>query len=459
MPYTGAIIVIALLCSLFTFGVYSAFAQTAPAPTPAPALSPQDKQARLETELSDINEEIKGLGNTITGLKNEGASLDRDINLLNANIKRAALNIKLKNLQISRLSEGIAEKSHTVENLSQRITRERQSLQQLIRKTNELDQTSLPEVLLSSEDLSSFFIDLDSFDAIRSGLKNSSDALRSAKAETQAAQDALEQRQSAEADAKAELERNKKTVESNEKNKKQLLSITQNKEKEYKKVLADRKKRAAEIRAALFALRDTGEIPFGRALDYANIVSAKTGIRPAFLLGIFQQESSFGKDQGSCLLKDQNTGAGVSVKSGNVRAKVMNPSRDVPPFLAITQKLGIDPFNTRVSCPQEVGWGGAMGAAQFIPSTWALFANRIQNLLGVETADPWNARDAFMAAGIYLTDLGAQNGSYSGERDAACKYFSGSRCSKSSWAATYGNQVMNKAENIQTNMIDPLQNT
>jgi membrane-bound lytic murein transglycosylase B len=439
------------MCSLLPFGASFVFAQT--------ATTPEERQAKLEAELSNLNEEIKGLGNTITGLKSEGASLDRDINLLNANIKRAALNIKLKNLQIKRISEGIAEKTHTVETLAERIARERQSLIQLIRKTNELDQASLPEMLLSSEDLSSFFMDLDSFDAIRAGLKNSSDALKNAKIQTQAAQDALEEKHREEVDTKAELERNKKGVEASESQKKKLLSITKNKEKEYTKVLADRKKRATEIRAALFALRDSGEIPFGRALDYANVVSAKTGIRPAFLLAIFMQESSFGKNQGSCLVKDQKTGAGVGANTGSAKAKVMNPTRDIPPFLEITQKLGLDPFNTRVSCPQEVGWGGAMGAAQFIPSTWMMFTKRIETALGVETADPWNARDAFMAAGMYLTDLGAKPSSYSAERDAACRYFSGSKCSRSSWAATYGSQVMTKAENIQTNMIDPLQNT
>ena len=185
-------------------------------------------------------------------------------------------------------------------------------------------------------------------------------------------------------------------------------------------------------------------------------VSAKTGIRPAFLLAVFQQESSFGKNQGSCYVKNRDTGAGVGANSGATFAKVMNPTRDIPPFLRIVSDLGRDPFTTRVSCPQEVGWGGAMGAAQFIPSTWVLFEDRITKALGTETADPWLARDAFMAAGLYLTDLGARPGSFSGERDAACRYFSGSKCSRSSWAATYGDQVMKKAESIQANMIDPL---
>ncbi len=415
-----------------------------------------EREALLQSELSQINQEIAGLGNTITTLKGEGVSLDRDIKLLNANINKANLNIKAKNLQISRLGDGIAEKARTVRSIAQRIDREKQSLAQLVRKTNEIDQASLPEMLFSGEDLSDFFLDLDSFDAIRAGLKNSAESLKNAKQENEAAQDALEERQRDEADAKAELERNKKAVQSNEAEKKRVLTVTKNKEKEYSKVLADRKKRASEIRAALFALRDSGEISFGKAYDYSVAVSAKTGIRPAFLLAVFMQESSFGKNQGSCILKNRDTGAGVGAKSGSIIQKVMNPTRDVPPFMKITAALGKDPFDTRVSCPQEVGWGGAMGAAQFIPSTWVLFEDRITAALGTDAADPWNARDAFMAAGMYLTDLGAKSGSYSAERDAACRYFSGRKCSQSSWAATYGSQVMSKSDMIQSTMIDPL---
>ncbi len=445
----GAVFVSALTLVGVVWGMlalpYAVYAQTTPT-----------KEAQLQSELDTINQEIAGLGNTITTLKGEGQSLDRDIKLLNANINKANLNIKAKNLQIARLGDGIADKARTVRSIAQRIEREKQSLAQLVRKTNELDQATFAEMLLSGEDLSAFFQDLDSFDAIRAGLKNSAEALKSAKEENEAAQEALEARQQAEADAKAELERNKKLVEKNEAEKKQLLSITKNKEKEYSKVLADRKKRAAEIRAALFALRDSGEIPFGKAYDYAVAVSAKTGIRPAFLLAVFMQESSFGKNQGSCILKNTTTGAGVGAKSGTVFQKVMNPTRDVPHFLKITAALGKDPFETRVSCPQEVGWGGAMGAAQFIPSTWVLFEDRITAALGTDAADPWNARDAFMAAGMYLTDLGAKPGSYSAERDAACRYFSGRKCSQSSWAATYGSQVMTKSEHIQSTMIDPL---
>jgi membrane-bound lytic murein transglycosylase B len=419
----------------------------------------EERERQLQGELDSLNQEINGLNNTISGLQNEKASLDRDIKILNANISKSNLNIKRKSLEISRLTEDIGEKGRNISQLEGRIDRERQSLAQLIRKTNEFQQATMVEVLLSNGSVSDFFTDLDSFETLREALKNSADALKSAKADTEAAKEQLEERQSKEMDARDEMERSKRQVEANEKEKQRLLSVTKGKEKEYQKVLTDRKKRAAEIRAALFALRDSGEIPFGTALEYANLVYEKTGVRPAFLLAVFQQESSFGKNQGSCLLKDTSTGSGVGLKSGSPIARVMKPDRDVQPFLKITASAGRDWSNTRVSCPQEIGWGGAMGPAQFIPSTWVLYEDLITKGTGNGIADPWNPRDAFMAAGYLLRDNGAAKGGYSAERDAACKYFSGRRCSQSSWAATYGTQVMTKAANIQENMIDPLQNT
>jgi len=114
-------------------------------------------------------------------------------------------------------------------------------------------------------------------------------------------------------------------------------------------------------------------------------------------------------------------------------------------------------MKTLVSCPQSVGWGGAMGPAQFIPSTWVLFEDSIASMLGISQPDPWNPQHAFMASAIYLGDLGALGGSYTKEQNAACRYYSGRSCSASALIKSYGTQVMVKADSIQRNMIDPLQ--
>ena len=87
-----------------------------------------------------------------------------------------------------------------------------------------------------------------------------------------------------------------------------------------------------------------------------------------------------------------------------------------------------------------------MGPAQFIPSTWELFASRLQTALGYQ-ANPWSALDAFMASGMYLTDLGAVGNSASAQSKAACKYYGtgGSSCS-------YSRSVMKLKSTIQANI-------
>jgi membrane-bound lytic murein transglycosylase B len=232
--------------------------------------------------------------------------------------------------------------------------------------------------------------------------------------------------------------------------------LSKQQEKEYAKALAEKQARAAKIRSALFNLRDTSAIEFGDALAYANEASKSTGVRPALILAILTQESNLGKNVGGCYLRESPVGSGVSKKTGNILSNVMHPTRDVPVFISFMGDLSRDPYNTLVSCPQSIGYGGAMGPSQFIASTWKLFINRIRSITGRSVADPWNPQDAITATSLYLGDLGATGGSYSGERNAACKYYSGKICSRSTLATSYGNSVMRLAGTIQAN-IDILQ--
>jgi membrane-bound lytic murein transglycosylase B len=134
---------------------------------------------------------------------------------------------------------------------------------------------------------------------------------------------------------------------------------------------------------------------------------------------------------------------------------IMKPDRDIAPFLRITKALGFDPNTMPVSCPYNGGYGGAMGPAQFIPSTWELFADQISDITGNRPANPWSPQDAFAAAGLLLSDNGAIAGNYSAERKAALKYYAGGNWSLAK-NAFYGDQVMVKAARYQTT-IDSLQ--
>jgi membrane-bound lytic murein transglycosylase B len=183
---------------------------------------------------------------------------------------------------------------------------------------------------------------------------------------------------------------------------------------------------------------------FGEALEIAKFVSKITGIRPAFLLAVMTQESNIGKNVGQCYLVNFSTGEGVRAGTNKKEPRTMNPKRDIPYFLSITQDLGRDPHNTPVSCPMSYGWGGAMGPAQFIPETWVKsgYGQKVKEITGRQ-ADPWNINDAFLAAGLYLKDLGGlQN-----EFKAAMRYFSGNSWSK--YEEFYGRSVLSIASQYE----------
>jgi membrane-bound lytic murein transglycosylase B len=138
----------------------------------------------------------------------------------------------------------------------------------------------------------------------------------------------------------------------------------------------------------------------------------------------------------------------------------MAPVRDVPPFLALGLQLGFDPHHQVVSCPiaSAGGWGGAMGPAQFIPSTWALYADRVASGSGDSVANPWDPADAIMAMSFLLADNGASAGGYTAEFNAAARYYAGWNGPSTGAGKTYANQVMNTVKNsIQPN-IDFLSN-
>lgn len=417
----------------------------------------EEREARLQAELARIEKEEAETQKILDAAKKQSSSLERDLTILNAQTKAAQLDIQKKNILIQTIGKDITNKTKTIETLEERIEKGKASLAQLIRKTNEIDSYSLPELLLSNVGMTEIFTDIDSFDSIKQSLNDVFFEINEAKAQTLSEKEKLDRKKDQELDAKMAIEYEKKRIEKNEQEKEVLLNASKAQEKTYEQILAEKRKKAAEIRAALFALRDTAAIPFGQALEYANEAARLTGIRPAFLLAILTQESALGKNVGSCYLTDPETGAGVSVRTNSTFPNVMKASRDVQPFLQITKELGMDPYNTLVSCPQSIGYGGAMGPAQFIPSTWMIFKDRIAKLVGAPVANPWRAKDAFMASAIYLTDLGAVSGSFTSERNAACRYYSGSSCAPGSINETYGNQVLSKAYTIQETMINPLQ--
>lgn len=427
----------------------------------------QEQEAKWRLELEATEKEIAEWEAILSKTKTGTASLERDASVLQAKINEAKAFIKQRQIQIQQLTSQINLKTKTISELESKLNRGKESLASILRSTNELDSYSLAEVMLSNKNLSQFFEDVDSYNSIKISLEDQFNEIRVLQGKTNTERKILDEKRTAEADTKAKIEADKKKVEIDEKEKQRLININKTQEKTYAQVIAEKQKKAAQIRAALFALRDTEGIAFGDALKYATLASGKTGVRPALILAILTQESDLGKNQGSCLLNNIETGDGAGKNTGTLFEKVMKAPRDTVPFKDITDRLGKDWKMTPISCPPGTKWsasrgyGGAMGPSQFIPSTWELFKNRLGSNLGLEanSVNPWNPEHAILATAVYMDDLGAGGGGYTAERNAACKYYSGRSCGVGGGPANtfYGNQVMAKAENIQLTMIDPLE--
>ncbi len=402
-----------------------------------------------QNQLTQLEEQLKALNSQLASQKSHSGSLQGDINVLTTKIKAKTTEIKSKQIKISQLSESITEKQSAIKTLDEKIDREKDSLAQLIRKTDQMDRTTLVSFLISSKSLSEFYSDVSRYDTLKEEVKNSVDNINTIKGVTQQKKAELLKEQDQTFDEKQNLQQIQKTLSVEQTNQKSLLSISKNKEKEYQKVIADQQAKVAQIKAKLFTLAGGSQaIRFDVALQYANQASAKTGVDPAFLLAELTQESNLGANVGRCYLTDITTGAGVNITSGKTYPNVMKASRDVPPFLEVTSRLGYDPMKTAVSCPIAgvAGYGGAMGPAQFIASTWKLFEKRLKVALGRD-ANPWVAEDAFMASAMYLADLGGTGKSASAQLRAACKYYGsgGATCS-------YGRSVQSLKVKIQADI-------
>jgi len=392
------------------------------------------QSAQLAQDLTKTSAQKNTLQSAITKLKNKITSLNNDI-------KQGKIMVQGLNMQISDTQVSINKTTAQISNSQRQIAAILQSV---------FKEDKKPEfVVLLEGSLSDFFSNVAYLENLNSQVSSLLGNTKNLKVYLQGQQvkmsdsvDKLQKTIALQTAQKAENEQNQKQQD-------QYLKLT---EAQYQQQLKDKTAtdlKSAKIKAMLFQVVGISKAPtFGEALDVAKAVGAMVGIRPAFLLAEISQESAIGKNVGQCMLVDAATGNGKRVSSGATVIRVMKPTRDVAPFMRITAALGRDPYKTPVSCwitayvgGAPSGWGGAMGPAQFIPSTWALFSDRLQALLGVP-ADPWKIRDSFTAAALYLSDLGASAKTPSAESAAASRYYGGS--------SSYARSVMNRASCIQT---------
>ncbi|OIO45322.1 hypothetical protein COX24_01545 [bacterium (Candidatus Gribaldobacteria) CG23_combo_of_CG06-09_8_20_14_all_37_87_8] len=399
------------------------------------------------------------LAKDITKTQAEKNTLANKIATLQKQIKNLEYQINQSNVMIKDLGGQIEDTAESIDKTISQIDEIKQQLKTNLQLKYEEDQKSTIEILFSEKTLSGFFDNLVALEAIGVKIQDLLKNVQGLKINLEGQKDQMdsEKKELEQLVTIQQLQKNQNTKQQQQNQ--EFLSLT---EAEYKNYLAqheDAVDKSSKIGSLLFELIEVpeGGIQFEDAVQIAKNISSQTGIRAAFSLAILWQETRIGKIQGGCYLKITSTGEGVYIKTGNKAPKSMHPTRDVPVFLQLISDLNknnllkTDAFNTPVSCcmisnGSYFGWGGAMGPAQFIPSTWNIYADEIATISGATLANPWNIRDAFLANALYLRDLGATKQTYVAEMNAALRYFG---CA-SAWCQTnYGNPVMNVSKCFQ----------
>ncbi len=413
----------------------------------------QEKQKSVEADITQTTAQKDTL-------KNQIAVLTKKLKDLDYQIYQSNLSIKSLGFQIKDTTSSIGE-------TEKEIGQQREKIGLILQAVGDEDQKSFVEVLISSNTISDFFDNLvyletlnvknqellDNFQKLEVTLQDQKTSLEEDKGQTESllALQSIQKQESATTKA----------------TKDQLYTLTEAQYQAQLKQKAEIAKKTAEIAAKLVQMvgltEDQKAPTFGEAIDLAKLVGNAVGVRPAFLLAIISQESAIGKNVGQCYVTNAQTGAG-KYSNGNLVSRIMHPTRDLPVFLDIINKSGRTMAKTPVSCwindcvsqskgvlyhskayvsstgaiscaksgYVAYGFGGAMGPAQFIPSTWKLYEEKIKTQTNKSYADPWNLKDAFTAAGLYLKDLGG--GKQTGEYKAASKYYGGSSSYASSVA-------------------------
>lgn len=400
------------------------------AQSPAPSKF-DERKAELKKELESLEGEIQSYRDVIEETQAKAETLEEEVGRLNISVKREEEGIRLRIASIGVLSQEIADREQEIKRLDALVLRRREELADTLQVFAEEDALNVFELLLRGATLAESVARFETITQLQSGIALEVEELRVLVATIIERVEFLEEKRDEERELRHVQELARQELERKRRAEKDFLAKTRGEEKRYRDLLGQSQKTAEAIRQQLFVLEGVGvALKFEEALKLAEHVSGLAGVRPAFLLAVLQKESKWGERQGTGTWRQD-----------------MHP-RDHQAFMAITKELGLDPDKMLVSKKPWYGWGGAMGPAQFIPTTWLIYKDDVARLTGHNPPSPWNINDAFVAAGVKLGRGGATARTPEAEWKAAMIYFAGKNWQNKSYAF-YGDSVMELAAVLQ----------
>ena len=404
----------------------------------------------LERSLGQLEREAEILDGSIQETQGQARSLGNEIKTIDTEVKRRELEIRRLTLAIRKAGLQIAQKKEGITLLTQKIEKNRRALAAGLFLLSTQEENSTLIILLKHRNLSDFFTSLHGLETVQSDIHNALDESKEDRSALEKEKAELEESQKEQQELKALQEVERRFLSQKKKEKDELLRLTKGKEAVFQQLLKSKKRDIATLKTQLFYLEKTG-ITAEEAVRLADQAAKRAGIRTAFLLALLEVET--GKQ-----FEDGVISVGTNLGTGNWKTdmyecyvrlgKRKSAEAEKRAFLAITGKLNLDPDRMPVSRRPSYGCGGAMGPAQFLPTTWLRFESQVSSLTGRTPASPWNTEDAFTAAALFLADAGAAEQTPAGETRAAKTYLSGQPSCSRYICRSYASRILSLARDI-----------
>ncbi len=416
-------------------------------PFVAEAATVDELKQSLQEEIEALGKKIGEHQKLIDQYRRNSVSLQRDISIFNQKISQLELEIKQIQLTIQKIQIEISRKTGEISKAEVVLSEKREVLGGYLKQIYEDDQKTLLEMLLKNRRLSELFDDLNSLDVMQSNVYQIISDIQKAKEELMDEKYNLGERKNEVLSLKAMIDVQKRSLEKERQNKNEILKETKSKETTYKTLLESDKRKLEQLRQQLSYLEKAG-ISTADAVNYARLAAARTGVRPAFLLAIMEIESEMGMNVGRGNWRDDMYQCYINYGKKTVAEQLKDA------FFAITKKLGLNPDSTPVSrrIPSVSACGGALGIAQFMPTTWLAYEARIAKATGHNPPSPWNFEDAFMATALFLADRGAGAGTRDAEDRAARAYVGGKPTCSSNYCNIYARKAVNLTASIEAQL-------
>ncbi len=213
----------------------------------------QAKIDRRNEDISRLEKEIKDYQKQLDAISTQTVSLTATIKSLELTRKKLEANISLTQDKIAAKNDEIGKLGKAIVNQEESITDDQRIIRQTFLIVNELDNKSIPGIILSGKSVSQTFDSLEQFETVQKNLYERIASLRQYKSDLEVNQKASEKAKAELVKLNNELNDQRAIVLATTKQQTALLKETNQSEANYKKILAEKKLQEAAFQNEITA--------------------------------------------------------------------------------------------------------------------------------------------------------------------------------------------------------------